>query len=300
MEYLHIVIPSVLILGALITVIAFHYKKKSVLKKVRSLSINEKQSKLDALAEPFGYCYDLQQDVFTSRLDAPQKIFGYNTLFDISAPYFNMIFDYETIYFDYDSRTWLMEMWKGQYGINSGCEIGLYYADNIIPPRDYSSTHFTSVEEKDMLQMTYELYKIPQKGKYLPDLIGKAGRRHWWLTLFKPGLYSKPEQLYMNVSLRFKDYPMMYSFLRSFEKSPTDIPFSINGLTVSFTYKYSKRQYSFYKRLVRRLALNSCRIYCKLFNFLTRNFTNSGDKILYLYYYLPVFIRMMFKQKKHK
>lgn len=300
MEYLYIIVPALLILGALITVIAFHYKKKSVLKKVRSLSIREKQSKLDALVEPFGYCYDPQQDVFTSRLDAPQKIFGYNTLFDLSAPYFNMIFDYETIYFDYNSRTWLIEMWKGQYGINSGCEIGLYYADEIISPKDYSSTHFKSVEERDMLQMAYELNRMPLKGKHLPDLIGRAGRRHWWLTLFKPGFYSKPEELYMDVSIRFKDYHMLYSFLHSFEKTLTGIPFGIDGLTVSFTFKNSKRRYSAYRRFVRRLALNSCRLYCKLFNFLTRYFSNSGDKILYLYYYLPVFIRMMFKSKKHK
>lgn len=300
MDYLYILVPSVLILGTLIAVIAFHYKKKSVLKKVRSLSITEKQTKLDTLAEPFGYCYDPKQDVFTSRLDAPQKIFGYTTLFDVSAPYFNMIFDYETIYFDYNSRTWLMEMWKGQYGINSGCEIGLYYADDIIPPRDYSSTHFASVEEKDMLQMAYELNRIPAKGQSRPLVLGRANRRHWWLTLFKPGFYSKPEQLYMNVSVRFKDYPMLYSFLHSFEKTLAGIPFRIDGLTVSFTFKDSKRQYSFYKRIVRSLALKSCHFYCKLFAFLTRDFTNNGDKILYLYYYLPVFIRMMFKQKKRK
>lgn len=300
MDYLYIIVPSVLVLGALITVITFHYKKKSVRKKVRSLSITEKQTKLDTLAEPFGYCYDSHQDVFTSRLDAPQKIFGYTTLFDLSAPYFNMIFDYETIYFDYNSRTWLMEMWKGQYGINSGCEIGLYYADNIVPPVDYSSTHFESVKENDMLQMAYELNRIPTKGQPHPIILGRTGRRHWWLTLFKPGFYSKPEQLYMNVSVRFKDYPMMYSFLHSFEKTLAGIPFSIDGLTVSFTFRNSKRQYSFYKRFVRHLALKSCYIYCKLFAFLTRDFTNSGDKILYLYYYLPGFIRMLFKQKKHK
>lgn len=300
MNYLYIIVPAALVLATLITVIAFHYKKKSVIKKVRSLSLTEKQEKLDALVAPFGYCYDPNQDVFTSRLDAPQKIFGYNTLFDLSAPYFNMIFDYETIYFDYNSRTWLMEMWKGQYGINSGCEIGLYYADNIIPPRDYSSTHFQSVEEKDMLQMAYELNRLPAKGQSRPLTLGTAGRRHWWLTLFKPGFYSKPEQLYMNVSVRFKDYQMLYSFLHSFERTLTGVPFRLDGLTVSFSFRNSRRQYSFYKRFVRRSALKFCHIYCKLFNFLTRDFPNIGDKILYLYYYLPILVRRIFKQRKRK
>ena len=300
MEYLHIIIPSVLLLGLLTAMIIFHYKKKAVLKKVRSLNTRDKQERLDNLVKPFGYCYDSSQDAFTSQLDAPQKIFGYTTLFDLSAPYFNMIFDYETIYFDYRSRTWLLELWKGQYGINSGCEIGLYYADTVIPPRDYSTTHFESVKENDMLQMTYELHRMPATKQDRPVLLGKTGCRHWWLTFFKPGFYSKPEHLYMDVRIRFLDYTMLYSFLHSFEQTLTGTPFSIDGLTVSFTFHYSNRQYSLYKHFVRRLALKSCRFYCKLFQFLTRDFTNSGDKILYLYYYLPIFVRILFRQKKKK
>jgi len=300
MDYLHIIVPSVIILSALVTIIILHFKKKAVIKKVIALSSAEKQKMLDILAEPLGYCYNPNQDIFTSTLDAPQKIFGYTTLFDLYAPYFNMIFDYETIYFNYNSRTWLLEIWKGQYGINSGCEIGLYYADSVIPPGDYSSTHFKSVEDKDMLELSFEVNRNDRKKGMRPVTLGKLSRKHWWLTLFKMGIFTKPRNLSVDASLRFKDYPMMYSFLHSFEKTLPDIPFYVDGLNVSFTFHHSNRSYSFFKRTVRHIALTACKVYCKLFLFITRPFSNSGDKLLYLYYYLPFVVRMIFKQKSKK
>lgn len=300
MDNLFIVVPSVFLLSVLIIALLLHFKKKTVISKVNSLSIDEKKETLDNLANAIGYCYDSHQDIFTSTQDAPQKTFGYTTFFDLSAPYFNMVFDYETIYFNYNSKTWLIEMWKGQYGINSGCEIGLYYADNIIDPQDYSSTHFKSVEEKDMLELSFELNRNNSKKGMQPITLGKLTRKHWWLTLFKMGVFTKPRDLSIDASIRFKDYPMMYAFLRSFEKTLPTIPFHVDGLNVSFTFQNSNRSYSFLKKTIRRIALSACKIYCKLFLFITRPFSKSGDKLLYLYYYLPFAIRMIFKQKSKK
>lgn len=115
MDYRYLIIPAVIVLLIIIFGIFFHFKKKAVIKKVNALSPREKETLLDALAKPVGYMYDPHQDIFTAGLDAPQKIFGYTTFYDLSTPYFNMIFDYETIYFNYDARTWLIELWKGQW-----------------------------------------------------------------------------------------------------------------------------------------------------------------------------------------
>ena len=99
------------------------FRKRAARKKVNALNIYEKEEILDNLIKPFGYEYESTQDIFMTRQDAPQKLFGYTSVYDHSAPYFNMVYDYETIYFDYNNRTWMVEMWKGQYGINSGCEL---------------------------------------------------------------------------------------------------------------------------------------------------------------------------------
>lgn len=299
MDYLYIIFPTLFILLITIIILLLHYRKRNAIQKVSSLSPDQKDTLLDTLAKPVGYGYDSQQDLFIARKDAPQKIFGYTTLFDLFAPYFNMIFDYETIYFDYNGRTWLIEMWKGQYGINTGCELGIYYADKIVSPKDYSTAHFKSVAEKDILDISLELNRIPlPKSPY--HTIGKEQNHHWWLTIFKMGLFTKPYDLLVNTAIRFKDRYMLYSFLNSFEKTLPHVPYKINNLTVRFSFFQSNRSYSVFKKFVRRMALTFCHFYCIVFNHLTRPFENTGDKLLYLYFYLPFIIRMIFNPKKDK
>lgn len=297
MDYRYFIIPAVIILLIMILMILFHCKKKAVIKKIKALSPHEKENLLDSLSKPVGYMYEPHQDIFTAGLDAPQKLFGYTTFYDLSAPYFNMIFDYETIYFNYNSRTWLIELWKGQYGINTGCELGIYYTDKIIPPDEYDSTLFKAADTKDMLDITLHLNKHCKKeGKRLVEL-GHMHDRHWWLTIFKMGIYTKPQDICVDVAIRFKDYLMMHQFLDSFKRTLPDTSYTINGTTIFFSFYHSDRKYSFFKRTVRRIALTACHLYCKWFNYITRPFESSGDKLLYLYHYLPFIIRRMFKPK---
>ena len=298
MNYLPIILLPILFLFLLLFLLIFHFKKKRVIKKVCSLTECEKKQLLDELGTPLGYTYEPHQDIFIARKDALQKTFGYTTFFDLSAPFFNMIFDYETVYFNYNSRTWLIEMWKGQYGINSGCELGIYYADSIISPNDYEITHFKSVEEKDILELSLSLNRYPLKWTATSTHLGHMKDYHWWLTIFHMGVFSKPKNLFVNTSIRFRDYAMMNAFLDSFEKELPHIPYQTKGFVVSFTFSQSLRTYSLFRRAVRSMALFFCHIYCKWFLFVTRPFANSGDKLLYLYFYLPSVVRRMFRQNK--
>lgn len=300
MNYWYFLIPVTFLLLIVLFLITLHFKRQKNIQKILALSTLEKTEFLNHLAAPLGYLYDPIQDIFATRLDAPQKLFGYHTFYDLAASYFNMIFDYETIYFDYNGRTWLLEIWKGQYGINIGCELGLYYADSILSPHDYDNTHFEAVAPKDMLDISVKLNRHCSKGTQPCNKIAYRRHRHWWLTIFKLGSFAKPEELFVNTSIRFKDYTMLKRFLDSFEETLPDTMYKINGLTVYFTFCKSKRTYPLFKRLVRHIALFSCHLYCNWFQFITRSFTSSGDKLLYLYYYLPFVVRHMLKPKKAK
>lgn len=300
MKYLHFMIPAILVLFIIFLLIVLHFRKKSVIKKVDTLSTSRKKTILDQLAEPIGYFYDPYQDIFASRHDAPQKLFGYMHLFDLSAPYFNMVFDYETFYFDYGNKTWLIEMWKGQYGINTGCELGIYYADTIVPSSEYRSTHFQAAAPSDMLDISLQLNRHSDKRKQQPTRLAQMRCRHWWLTIFKMGTFTKPEDLFVNTSIRFKNPYMLHQFLDSLRATLPNTAFKVNGLTVYFTFNHSSRKYPFLKKAIRRIALFSCRVYCKWFNYITRPYSGSGDKLLYLYYYLPFAVRFVLKPKKSK
>ena len=62
------------------------------------MCMDEKCRLLKDLIEPFGYSYVLPQDIFTSRIDAWQRQFGYCRLYDEAAPHVNMILDCLPVY----------------------------------------------------------------------------------------------------------------------------------------------------------------------------------------------------------
>ena len=73
-----------------------------------------------------GFLYDPDQDIIYTRMDALQRGFGYAFGYDAAALGINAVLDCEPIFFDYDGRHWMIELWKGQYGLETGCEIGVY------------------------------------------------------------------------------------------------------------------------------------------------------------------------------
>ena len=79
--------------------------------------------------EPFGFAYDLYQDSFYSLMNPWQRKFGYCRLYDEACAPLSMIIDCEPIRFKYKGRKFLIEFWKGQYGMTTGGEVGIYYTD---------------------------------------------------------------------------------------------------------------------------------------------------------------------------
>lgn len=73
-----------------------------------------------------GFNYDPGQDIIYSRMDAIQKKLGYCWKYDEGAAVISMIIDCEPICFTYGGAKWMIELWKGQYGIETGAEVGVY------------------------------------------------------------------------------------------------------------------------------------------------------------------------------
>ena len=125
---------GIFILICIFFAVFFHRRRKRIIQKIRNMSPCAQKKLLDELMQPFGFLSCPQQNIITSDIDSWQRTFGYTRLFDYSAPHFKMVFDCEPVYFDYDNKTWLIEFWKGQYGISCGAEIGIYRADTILSP----------------------------------------------------------------------------------------------------------------------------------------------------------------------
>ena len=271
-----------------------HWRRKKIIRKVCSMCMNEKCEILDELISPFGYHYVPSQDIFTSCLNAWQREFGYCALFDRAAPHSNMVFDCLPVYFDYCGRTWLIEFWKGQYGINTGCEIGVYYADRIIGRSELPRTLFQCVDNEDMTGLSLILTKNEQ-------VIAQLSARHWWLTAFKMGCFSKPECLSLRASVTMHNREMTEAFVNGLLNAGyCRNEISICRSTVTFDFDRSPKVRGPLRRIRIRIAQWCNRFWCRIYLFVTRPFCLSVDRILYLYYYLPFAFRRMLRIRRFK
>ena len=77
-----------------------------------------------------GFAYDRKEDIFYSLMDCWQREMGYCQLYDEGSSLFNMVMHCEPVRFSYAGKRWMIELWKGQYGITTGAEVGIYNTDH--------------------------------------------------------------------------------------------------------------------------------------------------------------------------
>lgn len=289
---------SILILICMICALSTYLnlcRKPSAIQKVRCLSLEEKSQLLSSLTSPMGFAYDKKQDIFVSRINAWQRPYGYSKFFDYSAPFFQMALDCEPIYFNYDGKTWMIELWKGQYGINTGCEVGIYKTDAILPLAERRNAHFYAVKDEEMLPIRITFQKENQ-------ILFKLSKRHWWLAGFSMGMFSEPDELQMTISITFPNSEMMHIFMDSLKENGHcwDI-MCMNNQTVIFRF-HTPTAIQPRQVFKIRCAISQWknRLLCKLYRRVTRPFSRSVDRLLYLYYFLPFAFRKIIAIQKPK
>ena len=158
-----------------------------------------------------GFEYLPNEDIMGSTMNNVQRYGGYCKLYDETAYVISSIIDSEPFYFRYDGYEWMIELWKGQYGIETGCEIGIYYREQDKPLSIAEETLmgklYSCVPDERMLDLRFSLKKGDE------ELFIRDWKRHWWLTGFHWGLLSEPEQLTMNVGICFPNREMEQAFI---------------------------------------------------------------------------------------
>ena len=288
----------ILLLMLLLCLLLGMWRRYIAIKKVCSLSCEEKYTLLNTILSPFGYVYDSKQDIISTLNDAWQRKAGYTALFDRAALSLSMVIDTLPIYFDYHGRTWLIEFWKGQYGINTGAEIGIYCADRILEEHELNKAHFDAVMDIERIPMTFTLFMDANS-------IATVSRTAWWLTAFCVGMFSRPSRLAMDCILQFPDLKMQACFIAALRRLAPDISCHCNGLNVHLiygtgcpAYNGCSKKASWFRRLLVGLVQLNNRLSCCLYLFVTRHFDCTLDKILYLYYLLPIILRSILRRLK--
>lgn len=164
-----------------------------------------------------------------------------------------------------------------------------------VPPEEREHVLFHSADDREMLKFAIQLNN-KQKDEF------RLFRKHWWLAGFRLGHFEHPENLTMDISITFQDYCMMQLFLNSMLSTGyCNDDICICGHTVSFTFDTPHTRQPRYMRPFRSAYSQWMnRWLCRLFNWVTKPFCSSMDKVLYLYYYIPFVFRRILCCKKQK
>ena len=172
-----------------------------------------------------GFEYDAKQGIYYSHLNPLQRQFGFNFVYDMAAPLAGMIYDTKRIEFVYDNREWMVQIWKGQYGITSGAEIGLYNR-----PLD-RVMQYDCADDEDLIEMQFDFYNQNQL------VFSRGPEKHWWLTGFKIFNTGVPILIDLDMTLKFTNIEMARAFYNSLKKVAATslldpMTYSIKGSTV--------------------------------------------------------------------
>ncbi|MBQ2846937.1 MAG: DUF4474 domain-containing protein [Clostridia bacterium] len=172
-----------------------------------------------------GYGFSIPEVLLYSQVNAWTRDFGFCLFYDIFS-YTTPFFFYNTrrIKFDYDGLEWMIQIWKGNYIISNGAEVGIYSRDE-----SRFGTYYDCATDEQMMEMSMELY-------HGDDLIfSRPKQLHWWLTGFRitDNLYPA-KTMTLKFSIDMKDEEMLDAFCNAIDNHyRRDMSYTVDGLTVN-------------------------------------------------------------------
>lgn len=289
------IILAIIVLIIVICFILYFLRRRWAIRKVKCISDEEKLLYIDAALCPFGFEFDPNCDIVVSKNDVWQRDLGYMDLYDSKAPFLNMVMDAEPIYFEYDKKQYRIELWKGQYGITTGAEIGIYVRDcNTKYPKNF----YRAANDDERLAMYFKLTKKC-------SLFCRCDKS-WWLTGFDIGVFSRPKDLKMSICICFPNCEMKDAFVDALiQTGYSCCQLNICDNIVCFEYCCP----NYYKpncrhRLIKCFAQICNCINCHLYMHFTRFFNRTIDKLTYLRFMAPCLycfiIRISIPRRKQK
>jgi hypothetical protein len=231
---------------------------------------------IDSAIACAGYAYDGKQDIFYSRMDAWQRNFGYFRLYDEAAAPLHMIIDCEPIHFSYGGMRWMIEFWKGQYGMTTGGELGVYHTErpDLQIPGIYSGPFFECAHDENMLEMSFVMKKDG-------EAVFSRQDRHWWLTGFVLGMFSHPHELSMDIAVTLKDRVMRNAFIGGLlEAGYREDELTLTKNTVSLHFAQPRTpQPTTRTPYTDRIIQMKNKLLCEQYQSLTVDIENVADKV---------------------
>lgn len=176
-----------------------------------------------------GFNYSLTEMTLYATVNCWMRDFGFCLLYDVVANMMPVVYKYETrrFKFDYDGLQWMVQIWKGNYFVANGSEVGLYSRS----PKLIGSFYECATDEQ-MVRMSMDLY---YKDKLL---MSKPLQEHWWINGFHmSGRVYEPSKLTMKFTIEFPDEEMRDAFCKSVKNHyKKDVTYTVDGLKVNVVW----------------------------------------------------------------
>jgi len=188
-----------------------------------------------------GYLYDEKEKVFYTADDPWQRNFGFNGTYDMASQFVMIQYDTKPIKFKYQGRDWMIQPWKGQYGmVLYGGEVGVY-----VKYTDRAAEHYDCAKDSDLLRMAMSFYRYDADTKEWVHEFDRPYGTYWWITGFTPGFirfvtpskaqnFNNYPDLRLDMRITMKDFEMLQSFTAALKEN--GISYTTNGLDVYFSY----------------------------------------------------------------
>lgn len=176
-----------------------------------------------------GFNMNLSEMLVYATIDCWMRDFGFCYLYDVMANSMPVFFNYITrrFKFEYNDLEYMIQIWKGNYTVANGGEVGIYCRD-----KSKFGTYYDSANDEQMLEMTMQILHGDE------ILVDEGPQLHWWMNGFHLGtrMYI-PDSLTMKFSIVMTDEEMLNAFCESIDNHYMhDVSYSVNGLTVSVVW----------------------------------------------------------------
>lgn len=181
-----------------------------------------------------GYKFNDGGNFFFTADDPWQRNFGYTQAFDTAAPFVSIYMDTMRAKFRYGNKDWMVQFWKGQYGLAFvGSEIGVY-----TKPIDRAVEYYDAASDEEALYMSCTCYRDNQV------IFSREYGKYWWCTGFIPGQldsFSDRSELAVKCRITMKDSNMLLGFVNALKSEPNNLVegthYTVSGLDVFITWQ---------------------------------------------------------------
>lgn len=176
-----------------------------------------------------GHNFNYYEMTLYSTVDCWMRNYGFCIFYDVAANLFPTNFDYITrrFKFSYDGLDWMIQMWKGNYFISNGGEVGIYWRE----PGQLGSYYNCATEEMEM-PMSLQV-SVGEK-----VLVNRELQNHWWICGFNMSdKFYLPTALTLKTTLVMPDNDMLTAFTQAIEDNVmNDVTYTVDGLNVNVVW----------------------------------------------------------------